>query len=204
MDLRLRHDCYSNITEKFPGTTIDVISVSNLDTRTVQALLRINTTHLSEILKSFRQHHMIKSVRNRGNIVHITAVAEETLYKTISDAGCIPLPNFVMAEGVEYWSLFSFRQKDLQKAYTNLKKIASVNLLSVNPSEIYHSDILTPKQREAIEAAKLYGYYDIPKKVTLDELAKKIGINHSAFAERLARAEQKVISKYTRKYPGKS
>lgn len=53
---------------------------------------------------------------------------------------------------------------------------------------------LTETQRKTIEVAFARGYYDSPKGVILDDLASEFGISKQAIAQRLATAEQKIIS----------
>ena len=47
---------------------------------------------------------------------------------------------------------------------------------------------LTPEQREALEAAFERGYFEIPREISMEELAAELGISHQALSERLRRA----------------
>lgn len=51
----------------------------------------------------------------------------------------------------------------------------------------------TEKQRETIETAIRKGYYSRPRQVSLEELADQFGVSEQALAQRLSRAEQKVM-----------
>lgn len=52
---------------------------------------------------------------------------------------------------------------------------------------------MTTKQRDAVINAYQNGYYDIPRKISLAELAQDAGISLSTLAEHLRKAEQKLM-----------
>jgi HTH DNA binding domain len=54
---------------------------------------------------------------------------------------------------------------------------------------------LTEQQRKALLSAYASGYYQVPRKVTLDTLARRDNVNKSTFAEHLLKAENRVISR---------
>jgi hypothetical protein len=53
---------------------------------------------------------------------------------------------------------------------------------------------LTEKQREVLIAAHKLGYYDIPRKITSEELAKKLDLVDSTVVEHLRKAELRLIT----------
>ncbi|RQG97492.1 helix-turn-helix domain-containing protein [Natrarchaeobius oligotrophus] len=52
---------------------------------------------------------------------------------------------------------------------------------------------LTPQQREALEAALEYGYFEIPRRISMEELAAELGISHQALSERFRRAYETLV-----------
>lgn len=52
---------------------------------------------------------------------------------------------------------------------------------------------LTDKQRETVAAAFERGYFEIPRRVSLEELAEELDVTHQALSERLRRAEQALL-----------
>ncbi len=54
---------------------------------------------------------------------------------------------------------------------------------------------LTPKQFETYMKAKESGYYDIPRKITLTELADKLGVAKSSLSSMLQRIHKKLLGK---------
>jgi len=53
---------------------------------------------------------------------------------------------------------------------------------------------LTEKQRETLIAAYKHGYYDIPRKISSEELAKKLGLVDSTVVEHLRKAEKRLMA----------
>lgn len=54
-------------------------------------------------------------------------------------------------------------------------------------------DGLTDRQREALRTAYDMGYFDIPRRTSLEELASKLDISASSVSERLRRAQTQLI-----------
>jgi hypothetical protein len=52
---------------------------------------------------------------------------------------------------------------------------------------------LTGKQREVLVAAYKLGYYDIPRKINSEQLAKKLNIVNSTLGEHLRKAERRLL-----------
>ncbi|MFD1513587.1 helix-turn-helix domain-containing protein [Halomarina rubra] len=52
---------------------------------------------------------------------------------------------------------------------------------------------LTDKQRETVATAYERGYFEIPRRVSLEELAEELDVTHQALSERLRRAEQVLL-----------
>jgi predicted DNA binding protein len=52
---------------------------------------------------------------------------------------------------------------------------------------------LTEEQQDTLEAAFKRGYFDVPRKITLTDLAGELGISHQALSERLRRGEKSVL-----------
>ena len=58
---------------------------------------------------------------------------------------------------------------------------------------------LTEKQRDTLIAAYKLGYYDIPRKISSEELAKKLGLANSTVVEHLRKAEHRLIQRILEK-----
>jgi hypothetical protein len=61
-------------------------------------------------------------------------------------------------------------------------------------------NFLTEKQRAALISAYRYGYYDLPRKINSEQLAKKLNIHKSALATHRRKAEARLIAKILKEY----
>jgi predicted DNA binding protein len=108
-------------------------------------------------------------------------------------------PFIIYPNGWEELELASFERKHIEKIISisekkfNLKlkylkkgKLDNLGILNVFPK-------LTEKQRNAIELAVSTGYYEYPRKIDVQSLAKKSKLSFSTFQEHLRKAENKLI-----------
>lgn len=110
----------------------------------------------------------------------------------------------VFMDGWEYHRLVGFEDHDVKGVLKGLDRIGKTEVLRKAASEGVTDDTfllslsslfgqLTEKQIRALVVAVEGGYYEIPKRVTSDELAKKHGQPRSTFEEHLRKAENKVV-----------
>ncbi len=94
---------------------------------------------------------------------------------------------------------FSFigSEKQIKEFMEKLDSIAIryrvVLLADANFSPISPLSQLTEKQQEVLLTAYKMGYYDIPRKITSEEIANKLQIADSTVVEHLRKAEQRII-----------
>lgn len=108
-------------------------------------------------------------------------------------------PGFVDTDGWEYYEFASWNRRAITKVINAVKKNYQGKLLKIKKTQKY--DLYMPKilpklsgkQKEALSVAVKEGYYDFPRKVELNDLAKIGKVSFSTFREHLRRAENKII-----------
>ncbi|MDD5191576.1 MAG: helix-turn-helix domain-containing protein, partial [Candidatus Nanoarchaeia archaeon] len=108
-------------------------------------------------------------------------------------------------EGFEITEVACWDRKVLQDLINSLEKNKTTTYFEIlqfnekKMEEMYISKLLPKlpiKQKEAITLALKNGYYNYPRKVNLDKLAKVSKVSKQTFRENLRKAEAKIIPKF--------
>ncbi len=102
-------------------------------------------------------------------------------------------------DGQAWDLLVSFPDVDRLSAFQgHLAEDHTSDLVGVyEPQESEESETeLTRRQRETLVTAYREGYFDIPRKVTLVDLAARLDVSDQAVSERLRRGEAKLVREY--------
>ena len=108
-------------------------------------------------------------------------------------------PIFISSEGKEIWSVASKNKENLIEFYKVIRRTRNAKMLFVKNkkiSNVYIAQIhpdLTNKQKNAIKLAIEEGYYEIPRKIDVKDLAKKSNLAFSTYQTHLRKAESKLI-----------
>ncbi|QSX00236.1 helix-turn-helix domain-containing protein [Haloterrigena alkaliphila] len=129
------------------------------------------------------------------------------LYDVEFEDGTVRLSDELLADGgslLEMWGTngwwqvrVRFRDRDaLCDAYDRLEASGiAVDLRRVSDvtGVVEGETRLTPEQHEALEAALEHGYFEIPRGISMEELADELGISHQALSERFRRAYETLV-----------
>ena len=128
--------------------------------------------------------HLI-SVRNRRC----------NICKALSDSDCLLESGSSTENGSIIWKIYTPNNSSLKGMIDRLRKDGCrVELLSLK--KVSSSFELTGIQEEAIRLALSMGYYDIPKRVTLEELAVRSGVSKATLNIILRRGQRKILSEH--------
>jgi predicted DNA binding protein len=123
-----------------------------------------------------------------------------SIHDSILESGSMTILPIIIEDGIQYHNILSPSSKNFRALLKNLQeRFTDVNIraLSSKPTETLQ-DFLTDKQYETLMLAHRKGYYEIPRKCTLEELSEELSIKRVACQERIRRAEKKIIDFYVK------
>ncbi len=115
--------------------------------------------------------------------------------RLISDSGCFMDSASNREDGMMQWNVIAPNAKALAvlvEKVTELGCTVEVEKISV----LRTASELTVAQEKVLLLAYELGYYDIPKKITLDKLAKRLEISKATLDVMLRRAQRKLVASH--------
>jgi predicted DNA binding protein len=168
---------------------------------------------MHEALKKAKTHETIVSLdvfsEKEEEIIVQSVCNCENRYKVheiLSRGGCYYLlPNpIVTYEGAKHYRILAPDAQKLKKVMENLQKIGEVKITSVHPlghlddsffiNVVQLKDLLSEKQLRTLKKAYMRGYFQIPKKVRIRDLAEELGLSPATVYEQMAEAENRIIA----------
>jgi predicted DNA binding protein len=133
----------------------------------------------------------------------------------IEKHSCLSVPPETFFGGWEEYRAIGFREADYKRMFRELSELGPVEIMEkkilpekslrdafmISMSSVFSE--LTNKQVTSLLSALEYGYYQIPKKMTAEEIAHKHHVPRTTFEEHLRKAESKIlraIAPYVRMY----
>lgn len=150
------------------------------------------------------QHH----VRNEQASVSIFVTAElteQTPLTVMLENEYLPLDPTVLRDGREYFDLLLRDRERLVNLVDRLERVGEVTIerivreveAPVQPKSAAWMALLeslTDRQLATLAAAVEVGYFDVPRRATLEDLATEFGLEKSTVSEHLRRAMHHVAS----------
>ena len=85
----------------------------------------------------------------------------------------------------------------IKKLLKKISLVGTIENISFQPAIFSDYNILsclTERQKEVITTAKESGYYEVPRRISTEELSQKLGISTATVLEHLRKAEHRIMS----------
>ncbi len=163
-----------------------------------RGLIEIKGEKTEEIVAEIKKHPDVCriDVSHLKNGVLGSVVTERcAACRALTGSDCFLTSASSLEDGGVEWKLITGAEGSLSDLIERLKE----NGCRVELKSAVHlskKSLLTNRQEEIIRAAFEKGYYDYPKKSTINELAKMFDISPSTLGEIIQRGEKKIISEH--------
>jgi predicted DNA binding protein len=211
---RLQHDCpFNDLSKHHPelvmsswcNSELDVLEISSNDPAVFDDIRK----DLKAVEKALKTKIMRKSNSNQNLQIVVQHCGCANVPGPVSPVfeknNCLELQPCVYKGGWEYYRVISFSERDMRKAFATIEPYCKVEIISrraipsgavketmlVSTSALFGG--LTRKQVHALVFALENGYYQVPKKVTTEEMASMLRLPRTTYEEHLRKAEGKVL-----------
>jgi len=228
ISFRARHECpYVQFSMKHPEVRIlewcnlstDVLEVACPDIETFTTIGPDLDGLLSwkggrVLKKNFLERNLqviVKTCRDGKIRPSISGVVQKNSF--------LEIPPIVYHNGWEERRVIGFREADYKRLFRGLSSLGQVEILEkkvlaersirdafvISLSSVFSE--LTEKQLEALQVALEHGYYEVPKKATAEEIARKHRVPRTTYEEHVRKAESKIfraMAPYIRMYASRA
>jgi predicted DNA binding protein len=218
-ELDINHLCwFCDLTEKNRDTTI-VSTMSAVHGKYITNIIKLSSPEPKKDIEFIKNHPLVKQVEilmDQPNTVLMKVISkyEAMTYRVLHQTNVTLVESPVSKDGVDSEILLANSHKDMselisllreQDDYSDIKlkkkryvKKEDANSLNVFSSSGFFDlkaakELLSEKQLKIFKMACDYGYYEMPKKVTVEQMAERSGISPSTLAEHLRKAETKLL-----------
>ncbi len=196
---------FIQISGRHPGLPISMWCIWNRELIQVPTLDEVK---LQEIEKDIRRagHIVDKWVEAQDSrifLLRCTCGHLDSPWNVWEGHECIDAPPAVFKDGWGYFRVISFDDSHTRDLFRDLNKRGPTELirkrelpLTVLPSSIWVNSLfgdLTEKQMDALLKAHRYGYYNSPREITTESIARGIGLSRSTYEEHLRKAENRIM-----------
>jgi len=206
LQLKAPHNWVSEITTNHPST-VRILDCKPTEAKNgIRQLVEVSSDpeHLNQIVKDVkssplvREAYVVESRKGRmvGSLLTKSIFCGMVMESNAFCRSCL-FQSKAKPDGTIEWTVAFSGREALTELLEKLKA-EKIDVKIMRLTSIADVESLTSRQRNIVEVALEEGYFDYPRRISLRNLAKKMGVSASTVSEVLRRAEKKILSTYTR------
>jgi predicted DNA binding protein len=218
-EVDIHHLCwFCDLTERNRDTEI-VSTMSAVHGNSITNIIQLKSPEPEKDIDFIKRHPLVKNVeilmqQPYGALLKVESSYKAMTYHILHQTDVTLLESPISTDGLDSEILLAKSNKSMDELLSRMKEqedYSEVKLKKkryVKPEDAKNmnvfstsgffdlksaKELLSEKQLEVFKLACDYGYYEMPKKITLDQLAERTGISPSTLAEHLRKAETKLL-----------
>ena len=187
---------YASVLDEFPGTSLTVEGMTTSDCETLSMVLWAEGTDFDAFETALERTDEINDVEawsestDGCKLYRMRLPVEATDYRAWAEHGGALLGCTLDGEGMVVRMRFPDREAlvDYRRHCRECGCSFELRELTTSDGQLAGHDALTSGQRALLTAAVEGGYFEIPREISMSDLAARFGISDQAASERLRRA----------------
>lgn len=148
-------------------------------------------------------HPASEIIYREGDQVFFVQNAIRSFHTLVLDKTVFFIGPLLEEKGFQWWKVGSNNKENLLKFYQKIKKLkgyATIELLSITNKKIHSVSFskmpeIEDKELEWWKTALHEGYYEYPRKISLQQLSGKLGVPYSTLKDHLRKTENALMKK---------
>ncbi|MBI3032030.1 helix-turn-helix domain-containing protein [Candidatus Woesearchaeota archaeon] len=193
------------LSAKFPQHHITVIDIQSKNPRQKQYFYYItgNEKQFDAIVKHLKKskaYKLCKEIERSKDTLLLLVMLDQKSYvqNLIQKHNGFFLEHHTVYGGYEYWHIGLLDKKAITILMKEIKKIGDMKVVYIGEVDFSHT-LLSEQQKRIFKYAFEQGYYKIPRRLTIEQIAKALKLNHATVGEHLQKAENKLIGSVAHK-----
>ena len=206
---KVTHDCpFCNVSKKFPR--LKMFDWCNREFDVLELILDGSDDYSIAIDEISKTRGMVEKSSDLHNahffVKKCFCKAEDSVTRILDEFDLLQISPIIYRHGWEYYRVIAFRHEDLKALmqrfekrgikYEILRKVDFEGFIAGSltlTADSLFSD-LTEKQMDALLTAYSSGYYSLPRKANVQDIAHKKKVSRTTYQEHLKKAENKLVA----------
>ena len=203
--IRHKNCAETSLSINFPKHYITVFDIQSRNPKEKQYLYYIKGQEnffdfILEYITKSGSYKLAKEIERKKSSMMVLVVLNQSSYiqNIIQKYNGFFIDLHTVSGGFEYWHIGVIDRKYIEPMRKELKKIGDLETLHIGEVD-FENMLLSKQQKKVFNFAMESGYYEMPRKTTIAQIAKALRINSSTTGEHLLKAENKIINSAARK-----
>lgn len=204
IEIEFKRDWTRELTKKF-DIELDSIYFQPLLDSKVLDIIKIPSRKISQedCLNIFEEYdsileYVLLDKTDENYFFKVITLCDTNIDK-LSKNNCFQLDNLHISKGKEYWEVVSNDKKNFKQLLLDLNTSEKSAFLRSITNYNFDKKFLTQKQYDILVVLFEKGYFEIPKRITLDELSKDLKLSKSTIGVHLQKIESALIRNFLNK-----